>query len=246
MVNNENNPLDNALRRRLSKPNVVAERGFSQMTDSLDGRIRNVFSKFIEGVDVSKSAETLAQAIINKGLTDLLSDIYMLTQWTESPVEALFYYGLVLSAVEQGINIKTGYKNKRPYHYFYRADANCTDSEGIPTVTIMPQSQIGEYRVDFLIEYEQDIIETDDQGNDKGVQFRSSIIVECDGHDFHEKTKAQASKDKKRDRVLQSVGYRVFRFTGSDIYKDPISCAEEVYGLFHQEVGDDYYTEPSI
>ena len=244
MVNNGNNPLDNALRRRLSKPNVVEERGFSQMTDSLDSRI--VLDEFTQWVDVSKSAETLTRAIINKGLTDLLCDIYKLANQTESPIEALFYYGLVLSAVEQEINIKTGYRNKRPHYYFYRADANYPDSEDTPTVTIMPQSQIGEYRVDFLIEYEQDIIETDDQGNDKGVQFRSSIIVECDGHDFHEKTKAQASKDKKRDRVLQSVGYRVFRFTGSDIYKDPISCAEEVYGLFHQELGDGYYTEPSI
>src|SRR5262245_34455764 len=41
------------------------------------------------------------------------------------------------------------------------------------------------------------------------------IVVECDGHDYHEKTKWQASRDKRRDRILQRLGYRVFRFTGS-------------------------------
>jgi very-short-patch-repair endonuclease len=54
------------------------------------------------------------------------------------------------------------------------------------------------------------------------------VIVECDGHDFHEKTKQQAAHDKRRDRKLQAAGYRVLRFTGSEIYADPIKCAQEV------------------
>lgn len=55
------------------------------------------------------------------------------------------------------------------------------------------------------------------------------MIVECDGHDFHEKTKKQAKHDKKRDRYLTSFGYTVFRFTGSEIYKDPVWCVCEVF-----------------
>lgn len=54
------------------------------------------------------------------------------------------------------------------------------------------------------------------------------IAIECDGHDFHEKTKEQASRDKKRDRYLQSQGWFVLRFTGSDIYNRGPECAEEV------------------
>jgi hypothetical protein len=53
------------------------------------------------------------------------------------------------------------------------------------------------------------------------------VAVECDGHDFHEKTKAQAARDKKRDRDLQSLGWRVLRFTGSEVFRDPGAVAVE-------------------
>lgn len=64
-----------------------------------------------------------------------------------------------------------------------------------------------------------------------GVKGRSEqrIIIECDGHDFHEKTKQQASRDKKRDRDLTTLGYAIYRFTGSEIFKNPSRCFDEVY-----------------
>jgi very-short-patch-repair endonuclease len=57
---------------------------------------------------------------------------------------------------------------------------------------------------------------------------RRLIIVELDGHDWHERTKAQATRDKKRDRALVTAGYRVLRFTGSEIYASPGECLQEV------------------
>lgn len=48
-----------------------------------------------------------------------------------------------------------------------------------------------------------------------------SVIVECDGHDFHEKTKEQVAKDNERDLGLKMEGYEVLHFSGSQIYKDP-------------------------
>jgi very-short-patch-repair endonuclease len=54
------------------------------------------------------------------------------------------------------------------------------------------------------------------------------IAVECDGHAFHERTKEQAGRDKSRDRALQTAGLRVFRFTGSEIWRDPIKCARDI------------------
>jgi very-short-patch-repair endonuclease len=54
------------------------------------------------------------------------------------------------------------------------------------------------------------------------------IVVECDGHDFHEKTAAQAEHDKRRDRFLQAQGYRVLRFTGREIYRSAEAAAEEI------------------
>lgn len=80
---------------------------------------------------------------------------------------------------------------------------------------VVPQVKIGDYVADFLFT----------------CSFRGSVsrfIVECDGHDFHEKTKEQAKRDKRRDRWLLSKGISSLRFTGSEIYQDPIRCAEEI------------------
>ena len=73
-------------------------------------------------------------------------------------------------------------------------------------------------KVDFL--YEVLFLEDDD----KSVR----LVIECDGHDYHEKTKEQAQKDKSRDRFLLNEGYYVMRFTGSEIYKSPKKCVNEI------------------
>ena len=73
---------------------------------------------------------------------------------------------------------------------------------------IFPQYRIGRYRVDFLVK----------------IGDLSKIIIECDGHNFHEKTKEQAQNDKRRDRELQSLGFKVFRFTGSEIWNSIGDC----------------------
>lgn len=54
------------------------------------------------------------------------------------------------------------------------------------------------------------------------------VVVEVDGHDFHEKTKEQARYDKSRDRFMTATEARVFRFTGSEVYRDAEACVLEV------------------
>lgn len=56
-----------------------------------------------------------------------------------------------------------------------------------------------------------------------------AAAVECDGHDFHEKTKEQVSKDKERDRFLQANGLLVLRYSGADIWADPVACTDNVF-----------------
>jgi hypothetical protein len=56
-----------------------------------------------------------------------------------------------------------------------------------------------------------------------------TVFIECDGHDYHERTKSQAIRDRRRDREIQNDGYPVLRFTGSEIYNDPVGCADEVH-----------------
>jgi very-short-patch-repair endonuclease len=61
---------------------------------------------------------------------------------------------------------------------------------------------------------------------------KKSVIVECDGHDFHERTPKQAEHDRKRDRKLIELGYVVLRFTGREIWRDPMKCAQDAINQF--------------
>ena len=83
------------------------------------------------------------------------------------------------------------------------------------------QTVIG-YRVDFTISriYGDDVVD---------------IVVECDGHDFHEKTKEQAARDKRRDRDLAAEGWTVLRFTGSELWADPFACVQDVVAVALRE-----------
>lgn len=57
------------------------------------------------------------------------------------------------------------------------------------------------------------------------------VAIECDGHDFHEKTKLQAASDKRRDRAITCAGFKMLRYTGSEIWRNPLECAEEAVAL---------------
>ncbi|MEK5038813.1 endonuclease domain-containing protein [Sporosarcina sp. FSL K6-3457] len=62
-------------------------------------------------------------------------------------------------------------------------------------------------------------------------EINHEFVIECDGHDFHEKTKEQVRKDKQRERRLMRLGYRVIRFSGSEIFEDPDESALEVWEI---------------
>ena len=87
----------------------------------------------------------------------------------------------------------------------------------IDIVSIEKQCEIkcnkNKYRVDFLITVYY-------PKQEKGKCF----VIECDGYEFHQKTKEQVRKDYERDRLLQANNYEILRFSGSEIYKDPEKC----------------------
>jgi len=60
----------------------------------------------------------------------------------------------------------------------------------------------------------------------------TKVAIELDGHDFHERTKTQAQRDKSRDRALTKLGWKVLRFTGSEVFAEPQRVAEELHELF--------------
>ena len=76
----------------------------------------------------------------------------------------------------------------------------------------VPQHALGPYRVDIAFP-------------------EAKVAVECDGHEFHERTKEQAERDRKRDRYMQIHGWIVLRYTGREIHRDTNACAVEVLNL---------------
>jgi hypothetical protein len=76
----------------------------------------------------------------------------------------------------------------------------------------VPEVIIGPYKVDFV--------------------YLDKIVVEIDGHEYH-KTKEQRDYDYKRERYLMKKGYIVVRFTGTEIFLDSETCAEEVCDIYN-------------
>lgn len=120
----------------------------------------------------------------------------------ESPIEKLFYIAFNMYRFSRGFN---------------------TDYERY--LDLEPQHEIvrdsgKKYRVDFYLTHEFQIPE------------QKGLIVECDGHEFHEKTKEQVKNNNERDYELKKMGYDVLHFNGRQIYLDPMKCAKEVYEYF--------------
>lgn len=88
-------------------------------------------------------------------------------------------------------------------------------------VRVTPQQKLGKYRADFVF------LVTNKDGKPK------SLVVEVDGHDFHERTKDQAARDRSRDRWMAENGYDVMRFTGSEVWANPFACAIEIAERLH-------------
>ena len=62
------------------------------------------------------------------------------------------------------------------------------------------------------------------------------IIIECDGHEFHQKTKEQVKNDNEREYDLKMAGYEILRFSGSQIYNEPFKCAEDAYNYIMKHI----------
>jgi very-short-patch-repair endonuclease len=127
----------------------------------------------------------------------------------ESPIEQLFWIAVksLCDAEYEGFNAGP-----------VSADGGTALGPGI---YLSPQARIGTYRVDFVMSR---VPYSDAQGPDP-------LVVELDGHAFHDKDQRQRSYEKARDRYLVKQGYRVLHFTGSDVVADPFKVAHEAMSL---------------
>lgn len=62
------------------------------------------------------------------------------------------------------------------------------------------------------------------------------LLIELDGHEFHEKTKEQVEKDKARERALIKDGYTLLRYAGTEIKRSSITCVAEAFQLYKKRL----------
>lgn len=147
-------------------------------------------------------------------LDSFVRDYSYLLSKTKSPIEKQFIEVLSIVAPKYGLPVCAGdsYDQKEDTMFCPVAEPR--------SLNVFPQFELNlekKYVVDFLLV-------TEERSNPEKVR---KLIIECDGHDFHEKTKEQAKKDKSRDRDLTANGFPVFRFTGSEVHNNALACAEQ-------------------
>ena len=89
---------------------------------------------------------------------------------------------------------------------------------GMPLIRQYPVSR---YKIDFVY------IHKDEKDNEK---FK--IAIEIDGSKYHT-TNEQLNSDYKRERYLLLKGFRVVRFTGSEIYNNCSRCIDELLTIIN-------------
>ena len=132
----------------------------------------------------------------------------------ESPIEKIFYNALVNSEIAIGI-----WGKLKPIPIYYKKDilkVIRNKQKSLRYIYVYPQAWVDNYRLDFLIKY--GII---------GARPEKLLAIECDGKSYHENN-GSFTKDRQRDRALNSKRIRVLRFTGREIYEDVSKCICEV------------------
>jgi hypothetical protein len=149
-------------------------------------------------------------------------------QHTESPIEQVFavaYATILFDGPQLDTSIKWNRQidlaplladdlKSMPYRPFTVDQAN----------VVIPQCKLPQGRVDFvLLRWLRDVERL------RSPLVRSPmVIVECDGHEYHERTPKQAERDRSRDRAFQAAGHTVLRFTGRELWRDPYACVDQV------------------
>jgi very-short-patch-repair endonuclease len=146
---------------------------------------------------------------VKRQVAFISNDLEMAAMICQSPPERAVLYALAIIAWDwaDGVLLRV------------KGNASGLIASRFVMVEIEPQAQLGVDRVDFLITMKIRPL--------TGASKRSQLVVECDGHDWHERTGEQAKKDRTRDRRLQALDLAVFRYTGSDAWEHVFGAAKE-------------------
>lgn len=90
------------------------------------------------------------------------------------------------------------------------------------------------YCIDFEFNANDYLTHPDFEDKIKNKDYK--LAIECDGYEFHQKTKEQVQKDNEREFALKMAGYDVIRFSGTQIYKEPLKCAINTYNYILKHI----------
>ena len=167
----------------------------------------------------------------------------LIQERSESPIEQIMARHLLL--LDDGLSESTvvfagmrfgdlGFPDARDIDDCIAAINAVPEHSYVETV-VFQQISIGPYRADFVVGKVRPKYIRPEESND--APRTALVVVECDGHEHHEKTKEQAARDKARDRYIQSLGLHVLRFTGSEIWNRPSDCVDEIDTLLCRATG---------
>jgi len=108
--------------------------------------------------------------------------------------------------------------------------------------TVKPNAKSNDAWADFALSLRM-VSGYDDEGNPSGPV--SQLFVLCDLEDSYEKDRAQLKREQQAEKRLRASGVDVVRFSKSEIWADPMRCADKAYGLMLADVRRRSLTETS-
>ncbi|MFA4852006.1 MAG: DUF559 domain-containing protein [Bacteroidales bacterium] len=149
-------------------------------------------------------------------------------------------FGIYLERIEIGceveindnIKIKTGDKveiisivpkksKNKPQNRIKKNDSGAFIE--IQFLHIIPQYEVQyenkKYRLDFAFKLYEIV--------NYNMSLIKKICIECDGHEFHNRTGEQITRDNYRSRKLTEDDWTVIRFSGSEIYAENVNSFEK-------------------
>lgn len=178
-----------------------------------------IFSLFKEEEDKS----SLIQEINHLDLEYIFQSLESIFTYCESPLEQKFLLALLREYTKNCIN--TGKE-------LFGGNITIWDNEIVDIKTFYPPNYEIENSNIFLFinptigKYRPDIVFSNLEGK--------KIIFELDSYQYHN-TKNKLTEDKIRERNLHKDGYKIYRFSGTEIYKNPTKVAQEALEIIKQE-----------
>lgn len=168
--------------------------------------MRGQFKDDFDGKPFAKWSDDLLREYWNDRFEGFFDHSVWAADKCESPIEKRMLIGLIMCGF--------GYYS-HPNEVVEKEEWEAEKTHAV----ILPQWKHAKlkYRVDFMVSLWV-----------PGEPVRPRFIIECDGHDFHERTKEQAARDRKRDRDFAIAGVPFLRFTGSEIVRSLSDCMDQV------------------